>query len=114
MNVRRKIFLTSALHWVYFPLFLVFYGFSFKFTQLRDWFFLLAVAMIVSWLPYKGCPLTAWENKLREEANLQKRRMFGLTDIIDRKLRKSLGFGLPRGTTLFLIVAMVLIRIWVG
>lgn len=114
MNIRRKILLTSVLHWIYFPFFLAFYGISFKFGQLRDCFFLLATVTVISWLPYKGCPLTAWENKLREEASIPKRRFFGLTEMIDRKLRKLFGVGLPKGATALFIATLVLIRIWVG
>ncbi len=114
MNVRRKIFLVSALHWAYYPFFLAFFGISFKFGQFRNWFFLLAVVTVASWLPYKGCPLTVWENKLREKVNSPRRQLFGLTEIIDRKLRRSFGVGLPRGTTFVLVAALVIVRIWTG
>jgi hypothetical protein len=113
-RLMKKIFLVSALHWAYYPFFLAFFGASFKYGQFRNWFFLLAAITVLSWFPCKGCPLTVWENKLREKANIPKRKLFGLAEIIDRGLKKFFGVGLPRGTTFALVTVMVIARIWAG
>jgi hypothetical protein len=88
------------------------YGASFKFNYLFGWFVFFAAAAVFSWLLYGACPLTVWENKLRERANIPKRRLFGLTEMLDQKLKKTFGIGLPKGSTFFLYIFMILIWVW--
>jgi len=113
MSTRGKIFLISFLHWAFSLLFMAFYCVSFKFDYFYNWFLFLTIAAVFSWLPYKACPFTVWENKLRERAGIPKRRLFGLTEMFDRGLKKVFGIGLPKGSTFSLIISMVLVRIWV-
>ena len=112
MNISRRIFFIKLLHWIYVFGLTVTYWLSFWTDKTERLFFFLAGTLVVSWIPFKNCPLTLWENRLREKINLRKRRFFGFTELIFSVIKRFFGFKIiPAYSTLYLIGILVIIRI---
>ena len=111
MSIRGRVFLISFVHWLYAAAFLAVYVFSFWEMKLERLFFFLAGTTIISWIPFKGCPLLVWENKLRRKINRKEWKHFVLTAIPRHLFKEFFNIRLPELTTLYLIGILVVIKI---
>lgn len=89
--------------------FVIVYFKSFYDPGLPVFVLLLAAGVLLSWIPYKDCPLTVWENKLRKIIDPEAKpvNFFPLNRWLDRRLNGQLSPFF----TLYLLVGVILLRI---
>lgn len=109
MSTKKQILLVHLTHWLYALGFISFYLYSFFLDTLKTPFLFLAGGTIVSWIPFRGCPLSVWEDKLRRRLNLGVKQFPLITFqyFIFKKLFKA---HLP-ALTLYLIVVLMIVRV---
>ena len=109
MNTKKQVLLVSFIHWFYALGFISFYLYSFFLDTLKTPFLFLAGGTIVSWIPFKGCPLSVWENKLRRKMSLETKQ-FPLISFQHFIFKKIFKIYLP-GLMLYFIGILMIIRI---
>jgi hypothetical protein len=63
---------------------------------------------VVSWIPYRTCPLSVWENRLREKLNINKPK-FSMIHM--RVIDWLLGGRLPRTFTIYAVFFSIFLRL---
>ncbi len=109
MSTKKQILLVHFIHWFYALGFIAFYLYSFSIDTLKTPFLFLAGGTIASWIPFRGCPLSAWENKLRRKLHWETKQFppIVIQGFIFKKIFKT---HIP-GLTLYLIGVLAIIRI---
>jgi len=108
-KLKRRFFLVRLLHIVFWAGFIGLYFKSFYEPGLVIHTLLLAAGVLISWIPYKDCPLSVWENKLRLKINPRAEPVNFFP--MNRWLNRRLGGKLSPYFTLYLLVGVMLLRV---
>ena len=109
MSTKKQILLIHLAHWFYLLGFIAFYLYSFFIDTLKTPFLFFAAGTIASWVPFRGCPLSVWENTLKRKINLEVKQFYP-TSLMHFVFKKIFKTQLP-ALTLYLIGALMIIRI---
>jgi len=107
-NWYRQFILLSIIHFLFWVNAGLLYWLSFREPQYITPIIIIGLGIVVSWFPYKTCPLSVWENRLREKLNIS-RPKFSMLHM--RFIDRLLGGRLPRTFTVYAVFFSIFLRL---